>query len=94
LTLRGEAIGLAAELAPALVSGAALGATIGWGVSRLSVPRLDSLRQLRPPARLVAEPGAALPLLLGVGGCLTLLVVVGAWMVKRTRTMEVMRGTA
>ncbi|HEY7628698.1 MAG TPA: hypothetical protein VH761_16625, partial [Ilumatobacteraceae bacterium] len=94
LTIRGEAIGLVAELGPALVAGGVLGAAVGWGVSRLAVPRLDSLRQLRPPARLIAEPGAALPLVLGVAGCLVLLVTIGVWMVKRTRTMEVMRGTA
>ncbi|MEY2553887.1 MAG: putative transport system permease protein, partial [Ilumatobacteraceae bacterium] len=46
LTLRDEAVGLIAELAPAHLSGAARGVLIGWVVSRLSVPRLDSLRQL------------------------------------------------
>ena len=94
LTFRDEAVGLLAELAPALLSGAALGIVIGWIVSRLAVPRLDSLRQLKPPARLVAEPSAALPLIGGVVGCLVLLLVVGLVMVKRTRVMEVMRGTA
>ena len=94
LTLRDEAVGLIAELAPALVTGAVLGVLIGWIVSRLSVPRLDSLRQLKPPARLVAEPSAVVPLLSGVVGCLVLLLVVGLIMVKRTRVMEVMRGTA
>ncbi|MEY2552742.1 MAG: hypothetical protein QOC57_602, partial [Ilumatobacteraceae bacterium] len=79
---------------PALLTGAALGVLIGWVVSRLSVPRLDSLRQLKPPARLVAEPSALIPLLSGVVGCLALLLIVGLIMVKRTRVMEVMRGTA
>lgn len=94
LTMRGEAAGLTAELAPALVVGAVLGAGIGWGVSRLSVPRLDSLRQLEPPARVVAHVSAAMPLVTGVVGALVVLVGVGLVMVKRTRTMEVMRGTA
>ena len=94
LTLRGEMVGLIAELAPALLSGALLGVIIGWVVSRLSVPRLDSLRQLQPPARLVAEPSAAVPLVAAVVGCLLLLLIVGLVMIKRTRVMEVMRGTA
>jgi hypothetical protein len=94
LTAKGEAIGLVAELAPALISGAALGVLIGWIVSRASVARLDSLRQLRPPARLIAEPSTAIPLVVGVVGTLVLLVVVGVVMVRRTRVMEVMRGTA
>jgi putative ABC transport system permease protein len=94
LTARGEAIGLVAELAPALVSGAGLGVLIGWIVSRASVARLDSLRQLRPPARLIAEPSTAVPLVAGVAGCLVVLVAVGVVMVRRTRVMEVMRGTA
>ncbi|HEX2784968.1 MAG TPA: hypothetical protein VHN36_15400 [Ilumatobacteraceae bacterium] len=94
LTFRDEAVGLLAELAPALLGGATLGVVIGWIVSRLAVPRLDSLRQLKPPARLVAEPSAALPIVGGVAGCLVLLLVVGLVMVKRTRVMEVMRGTA
>ena len=94
LTWRGEAIGLIAELGPALFCGAALGMLIGWAVTRLSILRLDSLRQLRPPAHVVAHPGAALPVLTGVLGSLALLVVVGAVMIRRTRAMEVMRGTA
>jgi hypothetical protein len=91
---RGEAVGLIAELGPSLVSGAALGMLIGWIVTRVSVARLDSLRQLAPPARVVAHPGAALPVLTGVVGSLALLIVVGAVMIRRTRAMEVMRGTA
>ena len=44
LTARGEAIGLVAELGPALAIGAALGMFIGWLVTRASIARLDSLR--------------------------------------------------
>jgi putative ABC transport system permease protein len=94
LSARGEAVGLVAELAPALVSGAALGVLIGWIVSRASVTRLDSLRHLRPPARIIAHLSTAVPLVTGVVGCLVLLVVVGVVTVRRTRVMEVMRGTA
>ncbi|MGZ4791362.1 MAG: hypothetical protein ACXWBO_05820 [Ilumatobacteraceae bacterium] len=94
LTLRDEGVGLLAELAPALVGGATLGVLIGWIVSRASVVRLDSLRQLKPPARIIAQPSDAIPLVSGVVGCLVLLLVVGLVMVKRTRVMEVMRGTA
>ncbi len=94
LTLRGEGVGLLAELAPALVGGATLGVLIGWIVSRASVVRLDSLRQLKPPARIIAQPSAAIPLVSGLAGCLVLLLAVGLVMVKRTRVMEVMRGTA
>jgi putative ABC transport system permease protein len=94
LTSRGEAIGLIAELGPALVVGAALGVAIGWTVTKLSVVRLDSLRQLKPPARVIAHPAAGLPVLVGVLVSLAVLVVVGFVMIKRTRAMEVMRGTA
>ena len=94
LTVRGEAVGLVAELAPALVSGATLGVLIGWIASSASVARLDSLRQLRPPARLIAEPSIGVPLVAGVVGCLVVLVVIGAAMIRRTPVMEAMRGTA
>jgi putative ABC transport system permease protein len=94
LSSRGEAIGLVAELGPALVAGAALGMFIGWVVTRMSVARLDSLRQLKPPARVIAHPGAGLPVVIGVVVSLAVLVLVGFVMIKRTRAMEVMRGTA
>ena len=94
MSTRGEAIGLVAELGPALVIGAGLGVLIGWVVTRLSAVRLDSLRQLRPPARVIAHPSAGLPVLTGVLISLIVLVSVGLVMIKRTRAMEVMRGTA
>jgi hypothetical protein len=94
LTLRGEAIGLVAELGPALAAGAALGMMIGWLVTRISIGRLDSLRQLAPPARVAFQPSAVLPVLVGVVGALVVLVAVGLVMIRRTRAMEVMRGTA
>ena len=76
------------------MAGAILGMFIGWVVTRLSVVRLDSLRQLKPPARVIANPGAALPVLVGVLVAVFVLVVLGFVMIKRTRAMEVMRGTA
>ena len=94
LTMRGEAIGLVAELGPALASGAALGVLLGWLVTRVSISRLDSLRHLAPPARLASQPSAALPILVAVVGSLVVLVAVGLVMIRRTRAMEVMRGTA
>jgi putative ABC transport system permease protein len=94
LTSRGEAVGLVAELAPALAGGAILGVLIGWLVTRISIARLDSLRQLRPPARVIAHPAATLPVVGGVVASLAVLVVVGVVMIKHTRVMEVMRGTA
>ncbi len=94
LSARGEAVGLMAELGPALAVGAGLGVLIGWAVSRLSVARLDSLRHLQPPARVIAHPTAALPVVIGVAASIVLLVAVGVFMIKRTRAMEVMRGTA
>ncbi|MGZ4738647.1 MAG: hypothetical protein ACXVLM_05350 [Ilumatobacteraceae bacterium] len=94
LSTGGEAAGLVAELAPALAGGAVLGVLIGWLVTRISIARLDSLRQLSPPARVIAHPAATLPVVTGVVGSLVLLVVVGVFMIKRTRVMEVMRGTA
>ena len=94
LTARGEAVGLVAELAPALAGGAVLGVLIGWVVTRISIARLDSLRQLRPPARVIAHPAATFPVVSGVVASLVVLVVVGVVMIKHTRVMEVMRGTA
>ena len=94
LTSRGEAIGLVAELGPALAVGAALGVLIGWLVTRISIARLDSLRHLAPPAHVVAHVAAGVPVLVGVLGSLVVLVSVGLVMIKRTRAMEVMRGTA
>jgi hypothetical protein len=94
LSSRGEAIGLVAELGPALAVGAALGVLIGWVVTLISIARLDSLRQLAPPARVVARLAAGVPVLIGVLGSLLVLVAVGFIMIKRTRAMEVMRGTA
>ncbi|HEX3088444.1 MAG TPA: hypothetical protein VHQ23_07290 [Ilumatobacteraceae bacterium] len=94
LSSGGEAIGLVAELGPALVIGATLGVVIGWLVTRVSIARLDSLRHLAPPARVVAHAAAGAPVLVGVLGSLAILVIVGFVMIKRTRPMEVMRGTA
>ncbi len=94
LTSRGEAVGLVAELGPALAVGAALGVLIGWLVTRISIARLDSLRHLAPPARVVAHVAAGIPVLVGVLGSLAVLVTVGLVMIRRTRAMEVMRGTA
>ena len=61
LTTPREMIGLIAELGPALAGGAVFGVVIGWVVSRLSVARLDTLRQLQPPAHVVAHPSTAVP---------------------------------
>jgi hypothetical protein len=47
LSSSGEAVGLIAELGPALVVGVTLGVVIGWLVTRVSIARLDSLRHLR-----------------------------------------------
>jgi hypothetical protein len=94
LTSRGEAIGLVAELGPALAAGALLGVLIGWLVTRASIARLDSLRNLAPPARVIARLAAGVPVVVGVLGSLAVLVTVGFVMIKRTRAMEVMRGTA
>ena len=77
-----------------LIVGAALGVVIGWLVTRVAIARLDSLRHLAPPARVVAHATAGVPVLVGVLGSLVVLVVVGFVMIKRTRPMEVMRGTA
>ena len=94
LTMRGEAIGLVAELGPALASGAALGVLLGWLVTRVSISRLDSLRHLAPPARLASQPSAALPILVG-GRRFARRACCGRPRHDQTHTaMEVMRGTA
>ena len=90
----GEARGLVAEIAPALVVGAVVGTAIGCLVARLSVARLDSLRQLRPPARLVADPALLLPMVAALIVTVVVLAGAGLVMAARTRPMEVMRGGA
>jgi putative ABC transport system permease protein len=89
----GDAIALVAEIAPPLVLGG-LGSATGLLVGRLSVARLDVLRQLRPPARLIVDPALLVPIVAAVGAALAVLVVTGLAMLQRTRTLEVMRGTA
>jgi integral membrane sensor domain MASE1 len=63
-------------------------------VSRIAVPRLDTLRQLQPPAQVVVESSAIVPVVLATLGALGLLVLIGITAIARTRPMEVMRGTA
>ena len=89
LSSTGEAVGL---IAGYLVDRRPL--CRSWLVTRVSSARLDWLRHLAPPASVVAHAAAGWPVLVGVLGSLAVLVVVGFVMIKRTRPMEVMRGTA
>ena len=91
---RDTAVAVVSELAPPLLSGIVLGLGIGWAVARVAVPRLDTLRQLQPPAQVVVESAAIIPVVLATLGALGLLVLVGITAIARTRPMEVMRGTA
>jgi putative ABC transport system permease protein len=91
---RDTAVAVVSELAPPLLSGIVLGLGIGWAVSRIAVRRLDTLRQLQPPARVVVESMAIVPVVLATIAALALLVLVGLTAIARTRPMEVMRGTA
>ena len=88
------ALAVVSELAPPLLSGIVLGLGIGWAVARVAVPRLDTLRQLQPPAQVVVQSAAIIPVVLATLGALGLLVLVGITAIARTRPMEVMRGTA
>ena len=59
-----EALAVFTELALPLLAGVALGTALGLGVCRVAVPRLDTLRQLEPPARVVVDTTSLLPLAL------------------------------
>ena len=89
-----EALAVFTELALPLAGGAALGTALGLGVCRLAVPRLDTLRQLQPPARVVVDPSSMLPLALAAVVALVLLTAIGVVSVVRARPMEVLRATA
>ena len=89
-----EALAVFTELALPLLGGVALGTVLGVGVCRVAVPRLDTLRQLEPPARVVVDTASLLPLALTTTLALGLLTVMGVVGVVRARPMEVMRATA
>jgi hypothetical protein len=89
-----EALAVFTELALPLAGGAALGTVLGLGVCRVAVPRLDTLRQLQPPARVVVDPAALIPLGLAAVAALGVLTVIGVVSVVRARPMEVLRATA
>ena len=88
-----EAVAVFTELALPLLGGVALGTALGLGVCRVAVPRLDTLRQLEPPARVVVDTASLLPLTLAATLALGLLTVMGVVGVVRARPMEVMRAT-
>ncbi|MEO6125543.1 MAG: hypothetical protein ABIR32_17735 [Ilumatobacteraceae bacterium] len=92
LTTGGLAVAVGTELAIPLVAGLVVGIATAVAVLHVAVPRLDTLRQLQPPARVVIDlttmataTGAALVVLV----LLTLIGVVG---IRRAQPMEVMRG--
>jgi hypothetical protein len=89
-----EALAVFTELAVPFVGGAALGTALALAVCRLAVPRLDSLRQLEPPARVVVDPSAMLPLVVAAAVALVVLTAIGVAGVVRARPMEVLRATA
>jgi hypothetical protein len=81
------------EVAVPLAIGVASGVMLGVLVATASVRRLDTLRQLRPPAVVVVDTSSIVAV--GIGtvvavGVLTLLTVVST---SRARPLEVMRGT-
>ena len=55
---RDTAVAVVSELAPPLLSGIVVGLGIGSAVARVAVPRLDTLRQLQPPAQVVVHGSA------------------------------------
>jgi hypothetical protein len=89
-----EALAVFTELALPLAGGAALGTALALGVCRVAVPRLDTLRQLEPPARVVVDPSAMLPLVVAAAVALVVLTAIGVAGVVRARPMEVLRATA
>ncbi len=81
------------ELGVPLLTGFALGVLLAVAATRLSVARLDSLRNLQPPARQIVQLGEL------SGGLVVVLVVVvalAAWgqaITVRGRPEEVLRAT-
>jgi hypothetical protein len=83
----------AIEVAVPLIAGVVIGVGLGAVVAELSVPRLDTLRHLRPPAVVVHDTGTIVAIAittLAAIAALTLLIVVST---TRARPLEVMRGT-
>jgi hypothetical protein len=91
---RDEALAVLTELAVPLLAGVAVGTTVGFGVCRVAVRRLDSLRQLTPPARVVVDTLSMAPLALAAIAALGLMTAIGVVSVVRARPMEVLRATA
>lgn len=84
----------AVEVAIPLIAGVALGVLLGVVVAHASVRRLDTLRQLRPPAVVVVDVSTIVVVAVGsvlAVAALALLTVVST---IRARPLEVMRGTA
>ena len=89
-----EAVAVFTELALPLAAGVSLGTALGLGVCRLAVPRLDTLRQLEPPAQVVLDTTSLLPAAVVALIALGVLTGTGVIGVIRARPMEVMRATA
>jgi hypothetical protein len=89
-----EAIAVLIELALPMVAGVALGTAIGVAASRFAVLRLDTLRQLRPPARVVVDVSSFIPLGLLAVLAIGALTATGVLAAMRARPMEAMRATA
>ena len=68
-----------------------LGVAIAVALLQVAVPRLDTLRQLQPPARVILDLGS-LGLAVAVGVvALAALTLLGVLAVRRADPMEVMR---
>ena len=83
----------AIEVGLPLSAGVVIGVGLGALVATISVPRLDTLRHLRPPAVVVIDVGTIVAVAIATlvaTAALTLLIVVST---RRARPLEVMRGT-
>lgn len=90
--IRHEVVAVVTELAVPFTVGASLGLAAALGVLAIAVPRLDTLRQLQPPARVVFDL-QSLAVATGVGvGALLVLTVIGVVGTRRGRPIELMRG--
>ena len=92
LRIRGVVGAVFTELSIPFFTGAVLGIGLAVAVLHVAVPRLDTLRQLQPPARVIVDLGA-MGTAVAVGViALVMLTLIGVRGVLRARPMEVMRG--
>ncbi len=83
----------AVEIGLPLVAGVVVGVVLGAIVATISVPRLDTMRHLRPPAIVVIDASAISGVAIATLVALAVLALLTVVSTTRARPLEVMRGT-